>query len=61
VIPLFKVGMTESACDRVASVLRSGYIGQGPRVEEFEDALRARIGNPHLTTVNSATSGLHLA
>jgi dTDP-4-amino-4,6-dideoxy-D-glucose/dTDP-4-amino-2,4-dideoxy-beta-L-xylose transaminase len=60
-IPLFKVSMTDGAERRVAEVLQSGYIGQGPVVEEFEQALRERIGNPSLATVNSATSGLHLA
>lgn len=60
-IPLFKVGMTEAAEKMVCEVLRSGYIGQGPVVDEFETALRQRLGNPALVTVNSATSGLHLA
>jgi dTDP-4-amino-4,6-dideoxygalactose transaminase len=60
-IPLFKVAMNEAAVDAVAQVLRSGYIGQGPKVEEFEARLRARLGHEHLVTVNSATSALHLA
>lgn len=60
-IPLFKVAMSDDAPARVAEVLRSGFVGQGPRVEEFEQALADRIGNPLLATVNSATSGLHLA
>ncbi len=41
--------------------LLSGYIGQGPRVEEFENALSERLEAPHALTVNSATSGLQLA
>lgn len=60
-IPLFKVAMSADAGRLVSDVLSSGYIGQGPRVEEFEGALRDRIGNPNVVTVNSATSGLHLA
>ena len=60
-IPLFKVGMAASACQQVNDVLMSGYIGQGQKVEEFEQRLKDRLGNPHLATVNSATSGLHLA
>lgn len=60
-IPLFKVAMSDAAPARVEQVLRSGYIGQGPVVDEFERALAARIGNPNVVTVNSATSGLHLA
>lgn len=60
-IPLFKVAMSESAPDAAAAVLRSGYIGQGPKVEEFEARLIDLLGHDRLMTVNSATSGLHLA
>jgi dTDP-4-amino-4,6-dideoxygalactose transaminase len=60
-IPLFKVAMAEHASARVAEVLESGYIGQGPRVEEFEGELAKRLTNERVITVNSATSGLQLA
>ncbi|QFZ21230.1 DegT/DnrJ/EryC1/StrS family aminotransferase [Saccharothrix syringae] len=60
-IPLFKVSMSDAAPAEVEKVLLSGFVGQGPKVDEFERALAARIGNPRLATVNSATSGLHLA
>ena len=36
-IPLFKVFMSDKASDRVREVLYSGFIGQGPKVDEFED------------------------
>ncbi|MFI6517000.1 DegT/DnrJ/EryC1/StrS family aminotransferase [Spirillospora sp. NPDC050679] len=60
-IPLFKVAMAEGAAAAVGAVLGSGLIGQGPVVEEFEAALRRRVGNPYLATVNSGSSALHLA
>ncbi|MFG1706564.1 DegT/DnrJ/EryC1/StrS family aminotransferase [Nonomuraea sp. M3C6] len=60
-IPLMKVQMSEAAPAAVSRVLTSGMVGQGPMVDEFEQALRERIGNPHVATVNSGTSGLHLA
>jgi len=60
-VPLFKVAMSESAPEAAAEVLRSGYIGQGPKVEEFEARLATVLGNSSIATVNSATSGLHLA
>lgn len=60
-IPLFKVAMSATAPALVEKVLTSGYIGQGQVVDQFEQALAARIGNPNVVTVNSATSGLHLA
>lgn len=60
-IPLFKVAMSDAAPEATAEVLRSGYIGQGPKVQEFEARLAGIIGTERLATVNSATSGLHLA
>jgi len=60
-IPLFKVKMAEDAKDIVAQTLNSGFIGEGPRVEEFERALKERFNNLLCLTLNSATSGLTLA
>jgi len=60
-IPLFKVHMSPTAKDAVANVLDSGYIGQGPKVEEFESDLRNYLNVDRLVTLNSGTSGLHLA
>jgi len=60
-IQLFKVHMAPTAADEVAKVLNSGYIGQGPKVEEFELSLQEYFNHDHLITLNSGTSGLHLA
>ena len=60
-IPLFKVFMSKYASQRVAKVLSSGYIGEGPLVKEFEDAISHYIGNPNVVCVNSCTSALILA
>ncbi|HET9143136.1 DegT/DnrJ/EryC1/StrS family aminotransferase [Actinophytocola sp.] len=60
-IPLFKVAMSKSAPALLEQVLLSGFIGQGQKVDEFERALAVRIGHANVSTVNSATSGLHLA
>jgi dTDP-4-amino-4,6-dideoxygalactose transaminase len=53
--------MPESVLAPLNAVLMSGYIGQGPKVEEFEKALSPWVGNTHVLTVNSGTSSLHLA
>lgn len=53
--------MSPTAGDRVKEVLYSGYIGQGPLVEEFERQLRDYLSIDHLLTVNSGTSALQLA
>lgn len=60
-IPLFKVAMTPGAADAVTAVLRSGRLEHGPVAANFETALAERIGNPRVLTLNSGTSGLHLA
>jgi dTDP-4-amino-4,6-dideoxygalactose transaminase len=60
-IPLFKVFMSEDVKDPLLQTLYSGAITQGPRVEQFEEALRTMFGHPYIVTLNSATSGLILA
>jgi len=60
-IQLFKVHMAPTAADEVAKVLNSGYIGQGPKVEELEKTLQDFLEVDKLVTLNSGTSGLHLA
>ena len=60
-IPLFKVFMSDEAPTNVTKVLMSGFIGEGKKVVEFENKLKDYFGNNNLITLNSATSGLHLA
>ena len=60
-IPLFKVFVSPDVVNPVGNVLMSGYIGQGEVVERFEALLREHFNNDYINTVNSATSGLHLA
>lgn len=60
-IPLFKVFMSDSVMDSLREVLLSGFITQGPKVDEFEHHLKQYFGNPYVLTLNSATAGLTLA
>lgn len=60
-IPLFKVFMAEDVPDKVSKILMSGYIGQGPVVDEFEELLKLYFGHDWLVTTNAATSAEHLA
>lgn len=60
-IPLFKPFMAESVKDSVIKTLYSGYITQGPRVEEFENKLREMLQVKYLSTVNAGTNALQLA
>ena len=59
-IPLFKVFMSDTAGEEVAKILNSGYIGQGPKVDEFENKLMDFFGRDYVLTLNSGTSSLHL-
>ncbi len=58
---LFKVHMPKSVDAPLLEVLHSGFIGQGKKVDEFEEKLGNYFGNNKVLTLNSGTSGLHLA
>ena len=60
-IQLFKVHMNPNAKVEVGKILDSGYIGQGPKVDEFEEKLNEYFNSDRVVTLNSGTSGLHLA
>ena len=60
-IPLFKVFMANTVSEKVTKVLNSGYIGQGPKVDEFENNLKKYFDHDYVQTINSGTSALHLA
>ena len=60
-IQLFKVHMNPNAKIEVGKILDSGYIGQGPKVDEFEVKLNEYFNSDRVVTLNSGTSGLHLA
>ncbi|MCX6800087.1 MAG: DegT/DnrJ/EryC1/StrS family aminotransferase [Candidatus Falkowbacteria bacterium] len=53
--------MPEDVMEPLKEVLLSGFIGQGSKVNEFENALAEKLGTKNVLTVNSGTSGLHLA
>jgi perosamine synthetase len=60
-IPILAVYVSERAIERVADTLRSGYIGDGPIVREFEIKVADMVGARHAVAVNSCTSALSLA
>ena len=60
-IPLFKVFMSQFVADSVSRVLRSGFIGEGPKAKEFEEAIGRYIGNPNTILVNSCTSAIMMS
>ncbi|MFC2140420.1 DegT/DnrJ/EryC1/StrS family aminotransferase [Candidatus Auribacterota bacterium] len=60
-IPLFKVFMPKSVIKPLKEVLFSGYIGEGPRVAEFEKKLTPWFGNNNVLALNNGTAALQLA
>lgn len=60
-IPLFKVHIPKEIDKPLLKVLHSGYIGQGPKVDEFEGKIAKFLNNSNIITVNSGTSSLQLA
>jgi len=59
-IQVFKPKIREEAVQAVAKVLRSGWIGLGPKTEEFERAFGDYVGVPFCVGLNSCTAALHL-
>lgn len=47
--------------EQLEPILKSGWIGLGPKVKEFEKKLSEFIGAKHFSALNSCTSALHLA
>ncbi|KPJ54375.1 pyridoxal phosphate-dependent aminotransferase [candidate division TA06 bacterium DG_24] len=47
--------------DEVVDTLRSGWIGTGPKVMEFERRFADYVGASHAVAVSSCTAALHLA
>ncbi|SDY61148.1 perosamine synthetase [Amycolatopsis xylanica] len=50
----------EEEAEAVAEAVRSGWVAQGPRVAEFEQAFAAHTGSAHGVAVSSCTTALHL-
>ena len=60
-IRVFKPSMDEEEVQAVREVLLSGWIGLGPKTQEFEQAFASLVGTTYAVAVNSATSALDLA
>jgi perosamine synthetase len=60
-IQLFRPCVSDEAVAAVNDVLRSGWIGLGPKTAEFEGRFADYVGSKYAVAVNSATAALHLA
>jgi dTDP-4-amino-4,6-dideoxygalactose transaminase len=59
-VPLADVVITDADIAAVADVYRSGWLSQGPRTKEFEEAFAAYTGAEHAVAVTNCTAALHL-
>lgn len=60
-INVFKPSYNEVEVQAVRQVFESGWIGLGPRTEEFEQKFAEYVGAKHAVAMNSATAALHLS
>lgn len=60
-IPVFKPWYDQREIDAIAEVVRSGWVGLGPRTAQFEKEFAAYIGTPHCVGLNSGTAALDMA
>ncbi len=61
IIPLARPFTGQAELDEVKAVLESGYLSQGPRVQQFETMVAAATGVAHAFATSSCTTGMHLA
>lgn len=60
-VPITKPSLTEEEARAPFESIRSGWVTQGPKVAEFEQAVAAYTGAKHGIATTSCTTGLHLA
>ncbi len=60
-IDLFKPQLGQEELDALKPIFESGWIGLGPKTEEFEEKFAEFIGTKYAVGVNSATAALDLS
>lgn len=60
-IPIAKPYLTSEDAQAAYDTIMTGWITQGPRVQEFEEKFAAYTGASYAVAVSNCTTGLHLA
>src|SRR6059058_6205683 len=60
-IPIAKPYLTTDEAQAAYDTILSGWITQGPKVQEFEEKFAAYTGSRYAVAVSNCTTALHLA
>lgn len=60
-IPVMRPTIGEEEAAAAAAAIASGWVAQGPRVRDLEEAFAKRVGGADAIAVSSGTAALHLA
>ncbi len=60
-IPITRPCVGQEEVDAAGRTILSGWLSQGPRVQELEAAVAAYVGAPHGVATTNCTTALHLA
>lgn len=61
IIPYGRQHITEEDIQAVISTLKSDYLTQGPKIQEFEEAFANYVGSKYAVAVSNGTAALHLS
>lgn len=60
-IPLARPYFDSEELREIREVLNSGWVSQGPKVQEFDAKIANHLGIKHAIAVTNCTSALHLS
>lgn len=60
-IPLHRPFVGAEELEEIESVLKSGWLAQGPKVAEFEEMVKSYLGVQYAVACSSCTTALHLS
>ena len=61
IIPYGKQNITDKDINAVISTLKSDFLTQGPKIDEFEKCFASYIGSKYAVAVSNGTAALHLS